>query len=243
MAKGYKGRKREARLRPTQFSVVYQDEDLIVINKPAGLLAVPIPKSKAKNVRDLLNDLLKPQRQRAIIVHRIDRYTSGLMVFAKHRKAHGILVRQFLDHTPRRVYLTLVRGVPSPEKGELRHYLKLTTHGFRQVAVKDESEGGTLAVTRYQIRKAYGDEAALLEIELDTGLKNQIRVQLAEAGHPIVGDRHYVRAEKNARIDHQALHAWKLGFNHPADGKYVEFKADPPDDFRKVVAALRRESS
>lgn len=219
--------------------IVYEDKDLIIIAKQAGLLSVPIPKSRAKNVRDLLNEYMRSQKQKAIIVHRIDRFTSGLMVFAKNKQTHTHLVRQFLAHTPRRIYLTVVRGHPKPAEDELRHYLKLTKRGFRQIAVRNEKEGGSLAVTRYRVIE-YLPDAALLEVELETGLKNQIRVQLAEAGYPIVGDRHYVPGEERTPgIDRQALHAYRLGFVHPRTGKYVEFEAEPPQDFADLVRHFR----
>jgi 23S rRNA pseudouridine1911/1915/1917 synthase len=221
------------------FPVIYQDEDIIIVDKPVGLLAVPIPRSRAKNARDMLNQYLTARKQKAIIVHRIDRYTSGLMVFAKNKRAHGNLVKQFLAHTPKRVYLALVRGVPEPREGALKHYLKLTKVGFRQQIVRGEDEGGSLAVTRYKVQEDFR-EAALLTIELETGLKNQIRVQLNAAGHPIIGDRHYVREEtKEKLIDHQALHAYRLGFIHPSKGRFVEFEAALPPDFFKLLQKLR----
>lgn len=231
-------RTKKTKYRPP-FPIIYEDEDIIIINKPVGLLAVPIPRSRAKNARDLLNQYLAVRKQKAIIVHRIDRYTSGLMVFAKNKKAHGNLVKQFLAHTPTRVYLALVRGVPEPRTGELKHYLKLTKAGFRQQIVRGENEGGTLAVTRYKVREDF-PEAALLEVELETGLKNQIRVQLNAAGHPIIGDRHYVRGEiREKLISHQALHAYRLGFIHPRRGELVDFEADLPPDFLKVLQQFR----
>jgi len=233
-------KKRREIFRLRKESIIYEDRDLIVVNKPAGLLAVPIRGSHVQNMRDMLNEYLFRKRQKAIIVHRIDRYTSGLMVFAKNQLAHANLVKQFLAHTPHRIYLALVRGHPEPEEGELRHYLKLTTHGFRQVVVSGEQEGGTLAVTRYRIMERFPGEA-LLEVYLETGLKNQIRVQLAAAGHPIVGDRHYTPAEKSEQsIDRQALHAHRLGFIHPGTGKYVEFTTEPPDDFARLLEKYRQ---
>ncbi len=205
-----------------------------MVNKPAGLLAVPIPRSKVQNMRDLLNEYLLRRKQKAIIVHRIDRYTSGLMVFAKNQRVHAHLVRQFLAHTPHRIYLTMVRGVPEAEEGELRHYLRLTRHGFRQVVVEGEEQGGTLAITRYRLL-ARLKEVSLLEVQLVTGLKNQIRVQFWAAGHPILGDRHYDPAElREKAIDRQALHAFRLGFTHPGSGKYVAFQAPIPEDFRRL---------
>ncbi len=218
----------------TRENILYEDQDLIVVNKPAGLLAVPIPRSRVQNMRDMLNDYLLRRKQKAIIVHRIDRYTSGLMVFAKNQRVHAHLVKQFLAHTPHRIYLTLVRGIPETEEGEFRHYLRLTKHGFRQVVVRGEEQGGTLAVTRYRIL-AHLEEISLLEVQLVTGLKNQIRVQFWAAGYPILGDRHYDPAELQEKaIDRQALHAFRLGFVHPGSGKYVEFQAPIPQDFRRL---------
>ncbi|MEJ2636853.1 MAG: RluA family pseudouridine synthase [Calditrichia bacterium] len=238
-----KSRKSPKKRGPSLIKIIYEDDDIIVIDKPAGLLSVPIPRSRAVNARDILVDYLKDFKQKAIIVHRIDRYTSGLMVFAKNRQAHGNLVKQFLAHTPHRIYLALVRGCPEPAEGELCHYLKQTNWGFRQVVVKNEEEGGTLSVTRYRVVEAFPD-AALLEIYLVTGLKNQIRVQLNAAGHPIVGDRHYSEKEKKATgLDRQALHAHRLGFVHPATGKYVEFKSELPADMRKKLNEFRKQKS
>jgi 23S rRNA pseudouridine1911/1915/1917 synthase len=193
-----------------------------------------------ENARDLLARHLAPRRQKVFTVHRIDRFTSGLMVFAKHRKVHAHLVKQFLAHTPLRRYLALVRGQPDPPEGELRHYLKLTTHGFRQVVVRDEKAGGRFAVSRYRVLEAVGG-ISLVEVELVTGLKNQIRVQLAEAGTPVVGDRHYVEEERHTPgIDRQALHATRLGFIHPATGKHVEFTSELPPDLARLLESFRR---
>ncbi len=225
----------------SRIDIVHEDLDIIVINKPSGLLSVPIKKSRAKNARDMLNAHLISAKQKAIIVHRIDRFTSGLMVFAKNKPAHANLVKQFLAHTPNRVYLALVRGRPAEKQGELRHYLKRIKQGFRQVVVESEKVGGTLAITRYRVAE-YLNNAALVEIYLQTGLKNQIRVQLHEAGHTIIGDQHYSPREKKAKeIDHQALHAYRLGFLHPSNNKYVEYQAQLPKDFADLLNTLRKE--
>ena len=227
--------------RSPELAIVHEDGDIVVIRKPVGLLAVPIKGARARNAKDLLSAQLARKGQKAIVVHRIDLYTSGLMVFAKHRAAHAHLVRQFLAHTPTRVYLTLVRGHPDPPEGELRHYLKLTAYGFRQVVVPGEKEGGTLAITRYRVLELM-PRATLVEAQLVTGLKNQIRVQFAVSGMPIVGDRHYVASEKDTReINYQALHAFRLGFVHPRTERYVEFAAEPPKEFARLVEAYRRQ--
>lgn len=233
---------RLGRMRLRRPRVVHEDKDILVIDKPAGLLAVPIPGSRAPNAQEILARSLGKEKGSVLAVHRIDRYTSGLMVFARTRLARAHLVRQFLAHTPLRLYLALVRGWPGAQEGELRHFLKKVSWGFRQLVVPGEGEGGTLAVTRYRVLERFRG-AALVEAQLVTGLKNQIRVQLAAAGMPIWGDRHYVPQEKEALgIERQALHASRLGFVHPRSETYVEFSAEPPEDFLKLLDALRRSS-
>lgn len=219
--------------------VVFQDKDILVIDKPSGLLSVPIAGSTAPNAQQMLAAEMGKEGGSVLPVHRIDRYTSGLMVFALSKAARSRLVKQFLSNTPLRLYLAVVRGVPQTQEGELRHFLKKVSWGFRQVVVKSERQGGTLAITRYRVLESMED-AALVEARLLTGLKNQIRVQFAQAGMPIWGDRHYVSEEKRAVImDRQALHAFKLGFQHPRSGAYLEFHSDPPEDFQRLLKFLR----
>lgn len=228
------------RRRPGPPRLVFQDRDILVIDKPSGLLAVPIAGSCAPNAQQILAAQLGKERGSVLPVHRIDRYTSGLMVFARSKAARNSLVRQFLSHTPLRLYLAVVRGVPEKKEGEVRHFLKRVSWGFRQVVVKGEQQGGSLAITRFRVLELL-EGAALVEARLVTGLKNQIRVQFAEAGMPIWGDRHYVQEEKGASIlDHQALHAFRLGFLHPRENTYMEFQADPPEDFQELLKLLRR---
>lgn len=230
----------KANIKNRKFSVVHEDADILIVSKPAGVLSVPIKFSRAANLKDLLNEYLYRKKQRALIVHRIDRYTSGLIVFAKNKKSREQLVDQFLAHTPKRIYLALVRGILKPEKGQLKHYLKQIDAGFRQVVVKGESQGGRLAVTHYEIMQ-YGHEASLVMVRLQTGLKNQIRVQLATVGHPVVGDRQYSPREKKERlIQRQALHAYKLGFIHPRTRKKVFYSVDPPSDFQNLLKKMLR---
>lgn len=227
---------RQARLHPKPFRVVYNDQHLIVADKSAGILTVPIPGANAKNLKDFLDVYLAQQKKHAITVHRIDRYTSGLVVFAKSEKARDHLVAQFKAHTPTRIYYAVVRGNP-PEEGTLRHNLMLGRTGFRQYAVRT---GGTPAVTHFRVLERIGD-VSVLEVRLETGLKNQIRVQFMEAGYPLVGDRHYEPAEAQEKLlDRQALHSWKLGFIHPITGKGLEFESIPSPDIRIMLEKLRR---
>lgn len=220
--------------------IVYEDDDMVVVSKPSGLLTVPIPNMQSANLLESLNMDLSLHNEKAITVHRIDRYTSGLVVFAKNSIAHRELVKQFLAHTPVRTYLALVRGVVEPNQGELIHYLKKVQRGFRNVVVGEGDPDGTMARLTFRVIERH-PETTLVQINLDTGLKNQIRVQLAEFGHPMVGDRHYSPNEiEEELIDRQALHSWKLSFEHPKSGKMMHFEADIPTDMNRLIQAYKK---
>lgn len=221
------------------FYIVHEDRDIFVVDKPAGLLAVPIPNSKAKNLFDLVARHLGKHGVRVGSVHRIDRYTSGLMVFAKNKKSYDHLFEQFKNHEPDRRYLALVRGRVEPEEGELSHHLKLVSEGFRNVVVDPDEEGATPARLSWSVRE-YLHETTLVEVRLDTGLKNQIRVQFNEAGHQLVGDQHYAPEEEDEPlINRQALHAWRLAFEHPRSGREVSFEAKIPPDMMRLIDHFR----
>ena len=218
--------------------MVYEDVHLLVADKDPGVLSVPLPGKHSPNLKDMLDDYLVSQKREAFPVHRIDRYTSGLVVFAKNRKAWQGLVAQFRAHSPERVYLALVRGEVREEQGTLRHHLELTTDGFRQRVAR---QGGTEAVTHYRVLERLPG-VTLLEVRLETGLKNQIRVQFRAFGHPLVGDRHYAAAEvQEVDLRRQALHAARLAFDHPATGRRVVFEAPVAADLERLLARLRRQ--
>ncbi|MDX1639331.1 MAG: RluA family pseudouridine synthase [Balneolaceae bacterium] len=221
------------------FYIVHQDRDMIVVDKPAGLLSVPIPNSNAKNLFDLVAEHLGKHGVRVGSVHRIDRYTSGLMVFSKNERAHENLFEQFKNHSPERCYLAIVRGIIEEDEGELEHYLKLIKEGFRNIVVDPEEEGATYAHLHYKVRECFADNT-LVEVYLDTGLKNQIRVQFNEIGHQLVGDQHYAPEEEHEPlINRQALHAWRLGFRHPRTGRDVSYEARIPADMLRLIDRVR----
>ena len=223
--------------------ILYEDESVIAMNKPPGILCVPIAGLKAKNLQQSVERYLQSKRQRTYTVHRIDRYTSGVVLFAKHARARSELVRQFRSHEPSRVYLAVVRGVPQREQGCLEHTMKRIKDGFRNVVVPQDDPQGTPARLNYRIVERLG-EVSLLEISLDTGLKNQIRVQLAEIGHPVVGDRHYSSRElKETLLNRQALHASELAFLHPVLAKTVHVKAPLPKDLYRLLVYYRRNAA
>lgn len=222
--------------RSRRYRIMHEDPHLLVVDKEPGVLTVPIPGKQSLNLKDLLDRYLVSQKRQALPVHRIDRYTSGLVVFAKSRRAWERLVAQFRSRSPERIYLAVVRGDVSQDRGTLRHRLELTTDGFRQRLAR---EGGTEAVTHYRVLERL-QGATLLEVRLESGLKNQIRIQFRAAGHPLVGDRHYAVEEASEKLlKRQALHAWKLTFEHPATGRPASFEAPLPSDMRRLVERLK----
>lgn len=221
------------------FYIVHQDKDLFVVDKPAGLLSVPIPDSDATNLYDLVADHLGKHGVRVGYVHRIDRYTSGLMVFVKNKRAYDDLSRKFRNHEPKRTYLAMVRGVVEQDSGTLEHHLKLIKRGFRNIVVDPGEQDATPARLSYKVKERF-PENTLVEVQLDTGLKNQIRVQFEDIGHQLVGDRHYAPEEKKETlINRQALHAYRLEFEHPRKNRMVNFEAKIPADMLRLIDHYR----
>lgn len=226
-----------AKKRP--FYIVHEDKDIFVVDKPAGLLSVPIPDSNVKNLFDLVADHLGKHGVRVGTVHRIDRYTSGLMVFAKNKRAYDDLYQKFRNHEPKRTYLAVVRGVIEEDEGTLEHHLKLIKKGFRNIVVDPGEEDATPARLSYKVKERF-QSTTLVEIQLDTGLKNQIRVQFEQIGHQLVGDRHYAPEEKKEQlINRQALHAYRLQFQHPRKNRSVQFEAKIPADMLRLLDHYR----
>ena len=226
----------EAANRPEDIAlpVVHEDEDLLVVDKPAGLVVHP---GSGNWSGTMLNALLHraPEVQglpRAGIVHRLDKDTSGLLVVAKNEAAQLALVRQLQARTVKRTYLALVRGkVASGATVEApigRHPVQRT----RMAVVA----GGKPAVTHYRVRRRFPAHT-LLECDLETGRTHQIRVHLASIGHPLEGDPVYAGRAASA-FGRQALHAWKLAFAHPRTGKAMRFESPLPADFEALLRSL-----
>jgi 23S rRNA pseudouridine1911/1915/1917 synthase len=233
----------EDRRRPRfsrELSVLYEDDAVIVIDKPAGLLAVPIPSSQTPSAWSLLAANLELKRQKALIVHRIDRFSSGALLFAKTAPDRNALMRQFLDHTPERHYLAALRGRVEVKAGTLVHYFR--REGMYQQLRTARDPAAARAELRYTVERLFAD-ASLVKVELVTGLQNQIRVQFAAMGHPVIGDRKYHRAEASEPlIDRVALHAAHLKFVHPRSGKNISVDCKLPPDFQRLVRELSRTS-
>jgi 23S rRNA pseudouridine1911/1915/1917 synthase len=240
----------EATARPQDIplAVVFEDEHLIVVDKPAGLVVHP---AAGHPHGTLVNALLHHCAGRLSgiggvarpgIVHRIDKDTSGLLVVAKSDAAHEGLARQFADHSIERVYLAVVNGHPTPREGTISERVGRSDTNRKKMAVlaKDSSRGKH-AVTHYKVVRTM-TECALLECRLETGRTHQVRVHLASIGHALLGDPVYGRANPRLRpvlkaldFRRQALHAAVLGFVHPVTGDRLRFASDLPQDMEELI--------
>jgi len=219
-------------------SILYEDDALIIIDKPSGLLAVPIPGSQTPSAWSLLAERLEKKKQKALIVHRIDRFSSGALLFAKTAADRAALVRQFLDHTPERHYIAALRGRVELKSDTLVHYFR--KEGMYQQLRSAKDPEATRAELRYSIDRLFTN-ATLVKIELVTGLQNQIRAQFSALGHPVIGDRKFHPAEANeTRIDRVALHAAHLKFVHPRSKKLISVDCKLPPDFNHLIRELSR---
>lgn len=234
-------RKASRRFQQEQLRILYEDDAVVAVNKPAGLPAVPIPGSDTPSAWSRLSTQLKAKRQKAFTVHRIDRFTSGILLFAKTERDRDALVQQFLAHTPEREYLAVVRGHMEPREGTLVHYLRKT--GMVQKLSRANLRDAARAELKYCVESPLRG-ASLVRVTLVTGLQNQIRVQFSSVGHPVIGDRKYHPAEaQERRIDRVSLHASHLRFDHPRSGKSISIDCAPPLDFRALVQALSTSKS
>jgi 23S rRNA pseudouridine1911/1915/1917 synthase len=226
--------------------IVYEDDALIVLDKPAGLLAVPLPIARRDDARSVFEDLKsylsRRGGRRPFVVHRIDRDTSGLVLFAKNAAAQEALKGQFKRREPERVYLAVVYGHPSPPSGTWRDTLVWDTKALIQKETGPRDPRGKEAVCRYTVVEPLAG-AALIEVTLVSGRRNQIRIQARLRGHTLVGEQRYTFGPDELRpigFPRQALHALRLSFRHPVDGRSLRFEAPPPADFAALVARLRR---
>jgi 23S rRNA pseudouridine1911/1915/1917 synthase len=209
--------------------IVHLDEAVVVVDKPAGLLSMGSAREKERTAHRILNEYLKAQTkspsQQAFIVHRLDRETSGLMLFARNERIQAALQQNWKSVTKK--YLAVVEGTPSSAAGTLRDRL-LEDKSLR---VRRVEQGGELAITHYRVLAERG-KRSVLELTLETGRKNQIRVQLAALGHPIVGDRKYGAKTDLAR--RLMLHSCELIFSHPVSRAPMKFLSTPPAPMRAL---------
>ena len=222
--------------------IIYEDRNLLVINKPPGMIVHP-----ATNVYSgtLVNALLHhtgflstingPMRKG--IVHRLDKDTSGLLVVAKDNLTHLNLAGQLTERTMKRRYFALVKGQPQKSQGKIE--IAIGRHPRDRKKISVHTRKGRKAVTFYKVIKTFLD-CSLLELRLGTGRTHQIRVHLSYLGYPIIGDKVYggKKAKKEKLINRIALHAYRLGFKHPATGHSLEFSVSLPDDFQEALRIL-----
>lgn len=220
-------------LKNPRVRVLYEDDDVIVVEKGYGLLSVGTDKKSDGTCYSIVKDYLKRVHpsQKLFVVHRLDQHTSGVMVFAKNEAAKNTLQHNWNNMVLERRYLAVVEGRPERSEGVIKSYL-LENSQHIVYSTQDPESGGRLAVTRWRLLRSRGGYS-LLDVSLDTGRKNQIRVHLKDIGHPIAGDRKY--GAKTSPMHRLGLHAESLRFVHPVTRKDMNFSVPMPPAFNKIV--------
>jgi 23S rRNA pseudouridine1911/1915/1917 synthase len=225
-----------------EFEVVYEDADLLVVDKPPGLVTHPAPGHRGVTLAEALSGRAAggPDPARAGIVHRLDRDTSGLLVVAKTEEAYAALSDQLRARGVRREYLALVAGHPEAESGTID--APIGRDRSRRTVVSTRSDRPREAVTRFEVIERL-PATTLLRVTLDTGRTHQIRAHLAAIGHPVCGDPQYTgrTSGRELGLERQFLHAQRLMFRHPRSGEIVVCESKPPVDLRRALDAARRE--
>lgn len=224
-------------------NIVYEDDDIIIINKEKGMVVHP---ANGNYTGTVVNSLMNSHKDslssingviRPGIVHRIDKDTSGIIVVAKNDKAHKILADQFKIHSIKRKYIALVKGIIKEDNITIDKPIGRSTKDRKKMAITDKNS--RRAVTHISVLKRfYTSNVTLVEAELETGRTHQIRVHMASLHHPLVGDEVYGKRDSKFKVEGQMLHAKYLGFNHPKDGRFVEFDSELPEYFSKILASL-----
>lgn len=222
--------------------IIYEDSDVIVINKPQDMVVHPAPGNYTGTLvngllyhcKDLsgINGVIRPG-----IVHRIDKDTSGVLVVAKNDKSHNSLAMQLKDHSMKRTYYAIVEGIVKEEEGTVRTNIgRHPVERIKMAVVKDGKE----AITNYKVLERFKSNT-LVECRLETGRTHQIRVHMAHLHHPLIGDQVYGYKKQKFKLQGQALHAKNLGFIHPTTGEYMEFDSQLPEYFQDILDKLRKE--
>ncbi len=225
------------------FVILHEDESILVLNKPAGLLSIPtspelgkIEDTVLRRVREYMA-FKHGHRTYVGMLHRLDRDTSGALAVALSKEAHAAGRELFKHHNFERHYLALVQGVPDPPIGTIEARISSGYRSGRRKLVDDDGPGLD-AATDYQVRERLNG-AALLELRLHTGRQHQIRLHLEKLGHPLVGERVYSEADRSAAdVKRNMLHAWTLSFPHPLTGARISVEAPPPGDFQRTRRRL-----
>lgn len=236
--------RRYSERRQAGLHILYEDSSLLVVNKPAGLLAVPLASQPDEpSLFDQVKNHLRSGKRDPFVVHRIDRDTSGLVVFAKTGDAQFKLKAQFERRDAERIYLAIVHGTPKPSSGMWKDLVEWDKEELKQQEAQVKTRTAKEAVSRYKVLKTFKD-ASLIEVRLVSGKRNQIRIQAGLRGHPLVGERMYVyenAPNKKIEFTRQALHAHKLSFKHPVTDKPLTFEVPLPDDLEALLKKLGSE--
>ena len=237
----------EIKAAPIPLDIIYEDHDVIVVNKPRGMVVHPAPGNEDHTLVNALlahcddlsgiNGVIRPG-----IVHRIDKDTSGLLLVAKNDKAHTDLAEQLKEHSIHRAYQAIVCGSVAEPQGIVDCPIGRHPVDRKKRAVTPKNSKP--AVTHYRVLERFPDfspDYTLIEARLETGRTHQIRVHMKYIGHPLLGDPLYGKGDKNPfRLMGQALHAGEIGFVHPTTGAYLEFSVEPPEEIKKILRELRK---
>ena len=222
--------------------IVYEDNDIIVVNKPKGMVVHPANGNPDGTLVNAIMAMCKDSLSgiggeiRPGIVHRLDKDTSGLLIVAKNDKAHINMSEQIKNREVKKIYIALVRGVVSENEATINMPIGRSTKDRKKMAVRKD---GKEAVTHFKVLKRY-NKYTLLEVKIDTGRTHQIRVHMAEIGHPVVGDMVYSNGKNEFGVEGQMLHAKSLDFRHPITGKQMHLEAKLPEYFEKVLEQLTK---
>ena len=223
--------------------VVYEDDDIIVVNKPKGMVVHPANGNPDGTLVNAIMAMCKDSLSgiggeiRPGIVHRLDKDTSGLLIVAKNDTAHINMSNQIKNREVKKIYIALVRGVVSENEATINMPIGRSTKDRKKMAVRKD---GKEAVTHFKVLRRYR-KYTLLEVKIDTGRTHQIRVHMSEIGHPVVGDMVYSNGKNEFGIEGQMLHAKSLDFKHPITGKQMHLEAELPEYFEKVLEQLNNE--
>ena len=223
--------------------VVYEDDDIIVVNKPKGMVVHPANGNPDGTLVNAVMSLCKGSLSgiggeiRPGIVHRLDKDTSGLIIIAKNDVAHINLSKQIKDRRVKKIYIALVKGNVSENEATVNMPIGRSTKDRKKMAVRKD---GKEAITHFKVLKRYG-KYTLLELKIDTGRTHQIRVHMAEIGHPVVGYMIYSNGKNEFGIEGQMLHAKSLDFQHPVTGKQIHLEAELPKYFEEILSKLDKQ--
>ena len=238
---------KEINLKPQNIplDVIYEDNDIIVINKPKGMVVHPANGNPDETVVNAVMALCKDSLSgiggevRPGIVHRLDKNTSGIMIIAKNDKAHINLSEQLKNHEVKKTYIALVRGIINENEATINMPISRSKNDRKKMAVNRD---GKNAITHFKVLGRYKNKYTLLKVNIETGRTHQIRVHLSHIGHPVIGDDVYSNGKNEWGISGQCLHAWKIEFKHPITKKKMELEAKIPEYLDRIIKELKEEN-